>query len=81
MDALHQGEGEDAAFPALLHFRIFAVLLFGDEVWFHDAGGIEALGLEDFEIGGDGLPVVVEDLVGVVFVDERHGADIGEAGK
>ena len=64
-------EGQDAAFPAVLHFNVFAILLFGDKIGVNDAGSFDALGLENFQIDCDGLPMIVEDLVGVVTVDER----------
>ena len=68
--ALDEVEGQHVAAPAVLHLHLLAALFLRHHVWVDPLDCVEALGLDDLEVGLDALPGVVEYLVGVIGIHQ-----------
>ena len=71
--SLHQIKGNHTAYPAALHLFFLVTFLFDDHVGVNLLGGCKSFGLNDFEIGGDTRPLIVQQLIRLVFVQQRQG--------
>ena len=67
-NALHQLKGQHMAHPAVLHLGI----LFQHHVGVYLLGCSKALGLDDFKVNGDFLPVIVQKLICCIAVNQRN---------
>ena len=67
-NALHQLKGQHMTHPAVLYFGI----LFQHHVGVYLLGCGKTLGLDDFKVNGDFLPVIVQKLVCCIAVNQRN---------
>ncbi|WP_243411015.1 hypothetical protein [Pectobacterium polaris] len=66
------------AFPAILYFNVFAVFLFDDKVRIDLASRFKTFGLNDFEVDSNVLPLVCQQLIGLVFINQRQRREARE---
>ena len=75
---LQQIKGQNVPNPAVLHFLLLVAFLFGDKMGVYLFGCTEPLGLDHFKVNGNRVPVVVQQLISLVFVNQRN---VGKARK
>ena len=70
--SLHQIKGDDMAYTAVLCFFFLIVFLFDDHVGVYLLCGSKTLCLDNFKISGNHVPLVIQQLIRLIFVDQRE---------
>ena len=75
---LQQVKGQNVPNPAVLHFLLLVAFFLGDKMGVYLFGCTEPLCLDHFKVNGNCVPVVVQQLIGLILVNQRN---VGKARK